>query len=133
MKNKLNNSDIKKYPVFYQGEEYEIRIELEKIYSVLGFYLGRYIVIYKVTKSPSRFFNKKQDKIKLKYKKVCSVILDNIEREINKICPTDENYYIELFKYAFKRYISERDKEIAAKNIENKKLKALEKWDGVIE
>lgn len=40
---KIENEEIKKYPVFYQGEEYEIRIENGEI--------SDYVYIYKVKKA----------------------------------------------------------------------------------
>lgn len=56
MKNKLNDLDIKKYPVFYQGKEYEIRIE--KPYTSMWVF-DEYITIYKVTKYKNWFGKEK--------------------------------------------------------------------------
>lgn len=43
------NENIKKYPIFYQGEEYEIRIEEEKISVDYAYILNRYVKIYKIS------------------------------------------------------------------------------------
>lgn len=135
MKNKLNNKilndEIKKYPVFYQGEEYEIRVKLGKIYRPEGYYYGEYINIYKVIKYFPKFFNKKQEKIK--YKKVYSVILDDIKYDIKEFKSSDENYYIKLFKHAFEKYMTECKVKNIINDTKDKQLAALEKWDGVIE
>lgn len=96
MKNKLNEyfSDIKKYPVFYQGEEYEIRIE--KPYTSRGIF-DEYITIYKVTKRKNWF-----GKDKLTYEQVKRYDIDFITIEGNS---NGEDYYIVLFKKVFNMYL----------------------------
>ena len=128
MFNRTNNI-IKKYPVFYQNEEYEIRMEKEKEYNHLGtLNYKEYINIYKVTIIVSPNKNRRN---KIKYNKVYSIRTYSIECNFKLI--KDENYYINLFKYAFKEYLNEHNKNIANKNLENKQLAALENWNGVIQ
>ena len=129
MKNKLNDK-IKKYPVFYQGEEYEIRIEeiwyKEPFYDYLCW---EYIVIYRSTVGYhlSKIFNK--DAV-FRYKRY-SVRLNYIKEKYH-LTESDENYYVDLFKCAFKEYLNEHKKDIDDEITNNKQIKALENWDGVI-
>lgn len=114
---KKNENTIKKYPVFYQGEEYEIRIENPYKYIVV-----EEIIIYKVTKYKNWF-----GKDKISYEKVYSISIDLLKSSNDNDC-----YYIKLFKKAFDYYECsiklEKEKEIK----QEKRLAALEKWDGVI-
>lgn len=124
------SKNIKKYPIFYQGEKYEIRIE-EKWYKE-PFYncqCWEYIVIYKSTIGYhlSRIFN--NDKI-FQYKRY-SVKLSYL-KEKYFLTESDENYYIDLFKYAFKDYLNEYKEDIDDEITNNKQIKALKNWDGVI-
>ena len=115
---KKNENIIKKYPVFYQGEEYEIRIEDTYKYV-------EEITIYKTTKYKNWF-----GKDKISYKKVYSISIDSLKLFNNY--DDYDCYYIKLFKEAFNYYKSsmklEKEKEIK----QEKRLAALEKWDGVI-
>lgn len=117
---------IKKYPVFYNGEEYEIRIEQPYI-KYYGYNSGKYIIIYKVTKHKQWF------KPKFTYKKVYEIdkdsllILNNKENNIGIYFDSD-NYYIQLFKKAFDLY---KDK-LKLEQKEERKLAALQNWDGII-
>lgn len=121
---KKNENIIKKYPVFYQGEEYEIRIENPYKYIVV-----EEIIIYKVTKYKNWF-----GKDKISYEKVYSISIDLLKSFNKHLCYFDDDdyYYVKLFKEAFDYYKSsiklEKEKEIK----QEKRLAALEKWDGVI-
>ena len=121
---KKNENIIKKYPVFYQGEEYEIRIENPYKYIVV-----EEIIIYKVTKYKNWF-----GKDKISYEKVYSISIDLLKSYNKYLYYFDDNdcYYIKLFKKAFDYYKCsiklEKEKEIK----QEKRLAALEKWDGVI-
>lgn len=121
---KKNKNIIKKYPVFYQGEEYEIRIENTYKYIVV-----EEIIIYKTTKYKNWF-----GKDKISYKKVYSISIDLLKSFNKCLCVLDDYdcYYIKLFKEAFNYYKSsmklEKEKEIK----QEKRLAVLEKWDGVI-
>ena len=116
------SEDIKKYPIYYKDEEYEIRIEDEKCYDGIwgGFYPVQCITIYKVTNQKCFLKNKK------KYDKVYSIDLSMLTC-LNRISnlKDSKNYYIELFKTAFNCYIKPVE-------IKNEQIKALKEWDGVI-
>ena len=60
-----NTEEIKKYPVFYNGEEYEIRIEQPYYISSYWYNRKEYVTIYKVTKRKTLF-----GRIKIEYEKV---------------------------------------------------------------
>lgn len=111
MKNKLNEyfPDIKKYPVFYQGEEYEIRIE--KPYMNRGI-LDEYITIYKVTKRKNWF-----GKDKLTYEQVKRYDMNFITVEGNS---NGESYYIVLFKKVFNIYLKSLEYYRKKEELKNK-------------
>ena len=114
--------DIKKYPVYYNNKEYEIKIEEEKLFMNDGYIYDIYINIYEVITYEGYLLGiYPLAKTKKKYKKVYSIELDNFKNKIYN----DDNYYVELFKLAFKQYID----PIKTKE---KQLLALDKWDGVI-
>lgn len=115
------NKTIKKYPIFYQGEEYEIRIEKPYIKT---YNYDEYICIYKVTKYRN-WFGKEKPSYELLY----SILLGISENNTNS---TLENYYIDLFKNAFNLYLRYKDTKIKKDEEKFKQLVALEKWDGVI-
>ena len=126
MKNKLNNSDIKKYPVFYQGEEYEIRIEK----SYISMYVfDKYITIYKVTKHKN-WFGKEKTSYDLVYSSI-NLADFNWFYGIN-LDPDSETYYVDLFKKAFDLYLEYKNAKIKKDEVKAKQLAALENWDGVI-
>lgn len=108
---------MKKYPITYKGELYEVRWETPGWFPV--------ITIYKET--TSKFL---QLKI---YKEVYWEYEYNIDQHIKNIQEDDPNYYIEQAKTIFKLW--EQDIEIKAKSklIEQNKQQALSEWDGVIE
>lgn len=115
---KIENEEIKKYPVFYQGEEYEIRIENGEI--------SDYVYIYKVKKH--HIFN-----IKItRHIQVYMELLDFIVN-YNKIVKTSEDYYVKIFETAFEMYLISIKIESKEKELKNKQLTALQEWDGIIE
>lgn len=126
MKNKLNNSDIKKYPVFYQGEEYEIRIE--KYYTSMWVF-DEYITIYKVTKHKN-WFGKEKTSYDLVYSSI-NLADFNWFYGIN-LDPYSETYYVDSFKKAFDLYLECKNAKIKKDEGKAKQLAALENWDGVI-
>ena len=113
-------NEIKKYPVFYNGKEYEIRIE--KPY-LLNWDYRYYITIYKV---------KKYFLCYKKYNRIFFESLDNVLRQSNAD-NFDKNYYIKLFKYTFKTYLDSIQWKLTKEEIKNKQLTALQEWDGIIE
>lgn len=134
LSNNIPKKYVKKYPIIYEDKEYEIRIEEHNI-----------ICIYKITKYKTFFKNEK-----IKYEKIFEIpikelILDIvpynnfygfIEEKAKDVDPSSDNYYIQLFTKAFKKYM---EKEKASKKLEEsientKKLRlaALEEWDGII-
>lgn len=115
------SENIKKYPVFYQDKEYEIRIEKPyiKVYNY-----DEYICIYKVTKYRN-WFGKEKTSHELLY----SILLRILENNTNL---TSETYYVDLFKNAFDLYLRYKDAKIKRDEENFKKLAALENWDGVI-
>ena len=128
------NDEIKKYPIYYHGEKYEIRL---KIYNHKDYfnniYKKRFVIIYKV-KEYKIFFKKI-----FKYKKVFDLelpILTTInkgtryDREPNR---NSEDYYVELFNAIFKSYIQGLNDEKAEQELEKKQIEALENWHGIIE
>lgn len=124
-----NDNTIKKYPVYYKDEEYEIRIgeKQEKSISPYGFTHVDdvdIITIYKVTVETTYFLNLKYNK--KKYDEVYSISKNIIDYEVDK---ENDDYYIELFKKSFERYIEECLEPLELKE---KQLNKLEKWDGVI-
>lgn len=125
------SENIKKYPIFYQGKKYEIQIE-EKWYftDTWGNYqCCKYIVIYKSTIGYhlSKIFNKDD----VYYYKRYSVRLNYIKEKYH-LAEDDENYYVDLFKCAFKEYLNEHKKDIDDETRNNKQVKALKHWDGII-
>ena len=116
------NDEIKKYPIYYHGEKYEIRL---KIYNHKDYfnniYKKRFVIIYKV-KEYKIFFKKI-----FKYKKVFDLelpILTTInkgtryDREPNR---NSEDYYVELFNAIFKSYIQGLNNEKAEQELEKNK------------
>lgn len=117
--NQNNQYTIKKYPIFYQREEYEIRIE--KPYTEFWIF-KEYITIYKVTKRKNWF-----GKDKLIYEPVERYNMNFVTVEGN-----GEDYYIVLFKKAFNIYLKRLEYYRKKEEAKNKQLAALENWDGVI-
>ena len=140
-----NKNKINKYPIFYQGEKYEVRIKIYQDEDAWGgTYEERVINIYKI-KEYKLFFNKifRRNKVfKVNIKKVPIVnnliIKDkkgNVIQKITSIEPyqNSDEYYIQLFKNAFKLYIDKLNEKIKEEEEENRKLAALKQWDGIIE
>lgn len=137
-----NNNKIKKYPIFYQGQKYEIRLKKYQYDDTCGgLYKERVIEIYKIKEYNiffKKIFKRKKvfdidiDKILKKWTvkdKKCNVIYKIIDRELNK---NSDEYYVQLFKNAFQLYIDELNKEAQEQEKENRKLTVLEDWNGVI-
>ena len=140
-----NKNKINKYPIFYQGEKYEVRIKIYQDEDAWGgTYEERVINIYKI-KEYKLFFNKifrRKKVFKVNIKKVPIVnnliIKDkkgNVIQKITSIEPyqNSDEYYIQLFKNAFKLYIDKLNEKIKEEEEENRKLAALKQWDGIIE
>lgn len=128
--------EIKKYPVFYNNEEYEIRIE--QPYNSVNYYYTdtEYVIIYKVTKRKT-WFNRtkiiyeevyKTKKESLMYKYETYDIGEKIRIKDGTVDINSDDYYIQLFKKAFNLYkaVLEKEKE------QERKLTALQEWDGII-
>lgn len=111
---------IKKYPIYYKNKEYEIRIEEERIYDCT---YDEYINIYEVNTYTSYLLVCPIGD-KRKYKKVYSTNLNYLKQRLS-IGKNSDDYYVELFKLAFKQYIEPIETE-------ERQLASLEKWDGVI-
>ena len=114
---------IKKYPIYYNNEEYEIRIEKEEIFAPMGLFYDMHVNIYEVNVCTFYLLDYPV-KDKKEYNKVYSTELDYLKQKLY-ISEDSDDYYIELFKLAFKQYI----KPLEAKK---RQLAALENWDGVI-
>lgn len=114
----MKNDCIKKYPIFYQGEEYEIRLDNMSYIEC--------IFIYKVHKYKNWF-----GKEKISYKLLDITRLDFFDCYDN-INSTSETYYIDLFKEAFNLYLRCKDAKNKKDKEKSKQLAALEEWDGVI-
>lgn len=140
-----NKNKINKYPIFYQGEKYEVRIKIYQDEDAWGgTYEERVINIYKI-KEYKLFFNKifrRKKVFKVNIKKVPIVnnliIKDKKGNVIQKITSIEtyqnsDEYYIQLFKNAFKLYIDKLNEKIKEEEEENRKLAALKQWDGIIE
>ena len=128
-------TDIKKYSVFYNNEEYEIRIE--ELYDGVNYYYTdtEYVIIYKVIKHKNWLGG-----TEITYEKVHEenkrLLMYNYENNGSGIMTKDkavdinsDDYYIQLFKKAFNLYKAVLEKEKA----EERKLTALQEWDGIIE
>lgn len=136
-----NTEEIKKYPVFYNGEEYEIRIEQPYYISSYWYNRKEYVTIYKVTKRKTLF-----GRIKIEYEKVYeetkkSLIFNyTTDNDGNKIMikskdidVSSDDSYIQLFKKAFNLYKDKLKREKEIEEEQERKLAALQEWDGVIE
>ena len=141
-----NKNKINKYPIFYQGEKYEVRIKIYQDEDAWGgTYEERVINIYKI-KEYKLFFNKifRRKKVfttninKVPIIKKGIIKYDNgiIKQEIIGVEPdqNSDEYYIQLFKNAFKLYIDKLNEKIKEEEEEeeNRKLAALKQWNGVI-
>ena len=103
---------MKKYPITYKNELYEVRWEGTCI---------PYITIYKVSKF-----------LKLKFcKGIFSVNEYRIAEHIN--IPTDHpNYHIEQIKTIFKLWEQETEEKIKSALAKQKQQQTLKEWDGII-
>lgn len=141
----INSNKIKKYPIFYQGEKYEVRIKICQDEDAWGgIYEERVINIYEV-KEYNIFFKKifKRKKVfTTNIKKIPIIkkviIKDNKGNVIQKITNIEsdqdsDEYYVQLFQNAFQLYIDKLNKEAQKQEKENRKLAALKNWNGIIE
>ena len=141
----INSNKIKKYPIFYQGEKYEVRIKICQDEDACGgIYEERVINIYEV-KEYNIFFKKifKRKKVfTTNIKKIPIIkkviIKDNKGNVIQKITNIEsdqdsDEYYVQLFQNAFQLYIDKLNKEAQKQEKENRKLAALKNWNGIIE
>lgn len=108
---------MKKYPITYKGELYEVRWEN------LGWFPA--IFIYKET--TSKFLKRKV------YKEVYCEYEYNIDKHLKNIQEDNPNYYIEQAKTIFKLWELDMENKVKSKLIEQNKQKTLTEWDGVIE
>ena len=106
---------MKKYPVTYKGELYEVRWE------TLGWF--PIITIYKET--TSRFLKRKI------YKKIYVEYESIIDKHIT-ISRNDPNYHIEQVKTIFKLFEQETEAKIKSDLSKQKQQQALAEWDGII-
>ena len=135
-----NINEIKKYPVFYNGEEYEIRIE-QPYYIAYYYNKTEYVTIYKVIKRKTLFGRTKieYEKVYEKTKKslIFNYTIDDNGNEImiksKDIDISSDTYYIQLFKKAFNLYKDKLKREKEIEEEQERKLAALQKWDGIIE
>lgn len=111
---------IKKYPIYYKNKEYEIRIEEERFDE---WFYNTCINIYEVNTYTSYLLGC-PIRDKRKYKKVYSKNLNYLKQRLS-IGKNSDDYYVELFKLAFKKYIEPIETE-------ERQLAALENWNGVI-
>ena len=114
---------MKKYPVTYKGNKYEVRWE-EGIE-------GNRIVIYEVIEG-IKFKERVIFKRFKTYKCVCSINEETID-EVIHMSKNDPSYYIEEIKKLFEFWERKQKYNREAEKIKANKLKALDEWDGVIE
>lgn len=105
---------MKKYPITYKGEFYEVRWEDSCI---------PYITIYKV--KTSKFL-----KLKI-YKEVFIEYEFKINKYIN-ILSDHPNYHIEQAKTAFKLWEHKTECKIKSTLSKQKQQQILKEWDGII-
>ena len=113
---------MKKYPVTYKGNKYEVRWEdgIE----------GNRMVIYEVIEGV-KFKERVIFKRFKTYKCVYSINEERID-EILYISKNDSNYYVEEIKKLFKLWERSQEYNREVENIRVNKLKALEEWDGYV-
>ena len=137
----MTNEEIKKYPVFYNGEEYEIRIE-QPYYIAYYYNKTEYVTIYKVIKRKTLFGRTKIEYEKVYEKTKESLIFnytidDDDGNEImiksKDIDIGSDTYYIQLFKKAFNLYKDKLKREKEIEEEQERKIVALQEWDGIIE
>ena len=104
---------MNKYPVIYQGKEYEVRWERDSFLS--------YIRVYEVL--PRKIF---------KYKKLNSFYTNAIHA-LYDLKLDDEDLYIKQAQYAVKMALEEIETDNKLKILEETRKQKLEEWDGVIE
>ena len=110
---------MKKYPIYYQGKEYEVRWERE---TYCGTLLEEIVVVYEVL--PRKF---------LKYKKKLDEFYVRVLNDSYKLQTDDEDLHIKQAMCAVELAIKaiNRKKEIKIrKEIQKQRL---QEWDGVIE
>lgn len=111
---------LKKYPVKYKGQKYEVRWE--------GFEYGKHYIrlcIYEVT----NIFGIKI--YKYRYDNY-QCYIDELLEELH--IPSDHNeIYIEEIKMLFKLWENKQEREEAKNRVKRNKENALKQWNGVIE
>ena len=107
---------MKKYPVTYKGNKYEVRWE-QHLYSYN-------ISIYEVI--PGRIFKRFKT-----YKCVYSIPEETID-EVMHMSENDSNYYIKEIKKLFEFWERNQEYNREVENIKANKLKALKEWDGYV-
>lgn len=104
---------MKKYPVIYQGKEYEVRWEHDSFLSTIS--------VYEVL--PRKIF---------KYKKLSSFYIHAIHALYN-LKLDDEDLYIKEAQCAIKMALEEIETDNKLKILEETRKHKLEEWNGVIE
>lgn len=103
---------MNKYPVIYQGKEYEVRWCKEIL---------DYINVYEVL--PRKFF---------KYKELKAFYTHAIH-ELYDLKTDDEDLYIKEAQYAVKMALEEIETDNKLKILEETQKQKLQEWNGVIE
>ena len=116
---------MKKYPVIYQGKEYEVRWEQEVCCGITS---DTKIVMYEVVSYTSFFTHKKKNK----YKRLDAYYACNIN-ELYDLSQNDEDLYVKQAKYAILEFFKEIEEDKQQKVLEESQKQKLEEWNGVIE
>ena len=110
--------DMKKYPIYYQGKEYEVRWERE---TYCGVPLGVILIVYEVL--PRKFF---------KYKKLDEFYVYKLN-DLYDLKAKDEDLYIKQAMSAVKLALQEIEIKKEIENLVSTQEQKLAKWNGVIE
>jgi hypothetical protein len=116
---------MKKYPVIYQGKEYEVRWDQE---ICCGIVLDSIITVYEVVPYTSFFMHKE----KIKYKKLDTYYAHNLN-ELYDLNPNAEDLYIKQAEYSVLTFLQKIEKDKQQKALEETKKQKLKEWNGVIE
>lgn len=113
---------MKKYPVFYQGEEYKVRWKHESFTD--------YLIIYKVHKICGiKFFKRiyRRAEGDIDYE----ITLDRTKNQ--KLIKDTPEYRIEQVKCLFKNMEKDLYKTKKEQELKTQQKQALKEWDGVID
>ena len=109
---------MKKYPIYYQGKEYEVRWENE---TYCGTLIDEAVVVYEVL--PRKI---------LKYKKL-DEFYTRVLNDAYDLTTDDEDIYIQQATCAVELTIKAINIKKKVKSLKETQKQRLQEWDGVIE